>query len=449
MRTPRRSQVPLSVPESHHPRAKELAAVNRFLEANPDLAGMVAADLGGRPGASAEVGRPGLTGDQVLRAAVVRVLEECRYEDLEFHLGDSRSYRWFCQLGWGEEAPSASTLQENIRRVKPETWIRINAALVTQAIALGVETGRKVRIDCTVTASNIHPPDDSAQLYDVVRVLVRLLRRAERMREGVTVHGRTKRAKRRRLDAMNAKNADERKPAYRDLVRVTREVIEWATDAVARLRDGASAGDEASMLATEMSRYVELGEAIVDLVCRRVFDGVKVPASEKIVSVFEPHTDVIVKDRRQVLYGHKLLLATGASGMVIHCDVLDGNPADSTLVGPALDGVATALGYMPKQAALDGGFASREGLALAQAKGVEDVCFSKRRGMTIAEMAKSTWVYRKLWRFRAGVEANISLLKRCFGLDRSRWKGRDGFHAYVQSGVVAFNLLLVGRLAEA
>jgi len=216
-----------------------------------------------------------------------------------------------------------------------------------------------------------------------------------------------------------------------------------------RLRDGAVAGDDASLLADEIAGMAGLGERVVDQTRRRVLDGEKVPATDKVVSVFEPHTDIIIKDRRQVLYGHKLLLATGASGMVLHCDVLKGNPADSTLVGPALDGTARALGVMPKQAALDGGFASRENLALAKGKGVEDVCFSKRRGMVIAEMAKSTWVYRKLWRFRAGIEAGISLLKRCFGLDRCTWKREDGFHAYIHSSVAAFNILLLGRLAEA
>ncbi|MCK6507886.1 transposase, partial [Myxococcota bacterium] len=123
--------------------------------------------------------------------------------------------------------------------------------------------------------------------------------------------------------------------------------------------------------------------------------------------------------------------------------VLDGNPADSTLVGPTLDGVTVALGKPPRQVAMDGGFASKENLAIAKERGVQDVCFSKRRGMAIADMAKSTWVYRRLWNFRAGIEAGISWLKRCFGLDRCNWKGEDGFHAYVKSNVLAFNLFLV------
>jgi len=445
MRTPRRRQMPLTTPRSAHARAAELAEIDRLLESIPRLAEMVAADLLHAPGVSSEKGRPGLTGEQVLRAAFVKSLEGASYDDLAFILSDSQSYRWFCRIGWGEPSPAAATLQENIRRIKPATWEAMNAVLVSKAVALGVETGDKTRIDCTVTESNIHPPDDAGQLFDVIRVLVRLLRKAEPMRAGVEVHKRTKRAKRRRMETMEKKKG-EREAAYRDLVKVAMEVIGWGTLAVPLLREGAVAGDKADKLATEIARYVELGLRVVDQTKRRVFDKEKVPATEKVVSIFEPHTDIIIKDKREVLYGHKLLLATGTLGVLQYCSVLKGNPADSTLVEAALDGVTAAVGRVPRQAALDGGFASKEGLALAKAKGVKDVCFSKRRGMEIADMAKSVWVYRKLWRFRAGIEAGISWLKRSFGLGRASWKGEDGFHAYVQAGVVAFNLLLIGRL---
>lgn len=445
MRTPHRRQTALTGPRGTHAKAAELARIDKLLEDTPELADLVAADLPHAPGASADNGRPGMTGDQVLRASVVKSLEGCTYEDLAFLMEDSQTYRWFCRVGWGERAPSASTIQENVRRVKPTTWETVNARLVTKAVALGVETGDKTRIDCTVTKANIHPPDDAGQLFDVVRVLVRLLKKAEKLRSGVVVHKRTKRAKRRRMETMEKKK-EEREAAYRDLIKVTVEVMDWARAAALLLREGGAPGDEADALAAEIEGHVALGDRIVDQTRRRVFGKEKVPAAEKVVSIFEPHTDIIIKDKREVLYGHKLLLATGTHGVVQFCTVLKGNPADSTLVGTAIDAVTAAVGRVPRQAAMDGGFASIEGLALAKSKGVKDVCFSKRRGMEIADMAKSTWVYRKLWRFRAGVEAGISWLKRCFGLDRCSWKGEDGFQAYVQVGVMAFNLVLIGRL---
>jgi len=439
--------MPLSAPTSTHPRARELIDIDRLLEATPALAALVAADLPDASGVSTENGRPGMTGDQVLRASVVKSLEGASYEELAFHIDDSHAYRWFCQIAWGEHAPSASTLQENIRRVTPATWVAVSSALVGKAVELGVETGVKTRIDCTVTLGNIHPPDDAGQLYDLVRVLVRLLRKAEKLRAGIVVHKRTKRAKRRRMEAMTTKT-EERESAYRDLLRIASEVIRWARDAIPLLLAGALPGDLAMRLAAEIGRYADLGVRVADQSKRRVLDKEKVPAAEKVVSIFEPHTDIIIKDKRETLFGHKLLLGTGARGVVQFCTVLKGNPADSTLVGSSLESVSAAVGRVPRQAALDGGFASVENLALAKAMGVKDVCFSKRRGMEVLDMAKSEWVYRKLWRFRVGVEAGISWLKRCFGLGRCNWKGEDGFHAYVQVGVVAFNLLLIGRLTS-
>lgn len=445
MRIAHRRQTKLTAPRSAHLRAKELADIDQLLEDTPTLAALVAADLPHGDGVSADTGRPGMTGEQVLRAAIIRTMEGFTYDELEFHLSDSQTYRWFCRLGWGEKHPSASTLQENIRRVQPSTWEAVSRAVVSVAVERGVEPGDKTRIDCTVTLSNIHPPDDAAQLYDVVRVVTRLLIRADKLRPGIAFHDRTRRAKRRRLGVMETK-AERRTFAYTDLLKVTGEVLSWVADAVAALRAVGAPGDEAAQVADELEHYAALGLRVVDQTRRRVIGKEKVPAQDKVVSIFEPHTDIIIKDKRDVLYGHKILVATGATGLVQHCSVLDGNPADSTLVKQALTQVTAALGKVPRQAAMDGGFASAEGLAIAKAAGVQDVCFSKRRGMAITDMAKSTWVYRKLWRFRAGIEAGISWLKRCFGLGRCNWRGGDGFHAYVHSGVVAFNLLLLARL---
>ena len=135
----------------------------------------------------------------------------------------------------------------------------------------------------------------------------------------------------------------------------------------------------------------------------------------------------------------------GASSFITDCVILEGNPADATLVTEMLGRHIDTYGKAPRQVAFDGGFASKDNLKAAKAAGVKDVCFSKRRGMTITDMAKSEWVYRQLKRFRAGVEGCISFLKRAFGLDRCTWKGEPSFHAYVMASVVASNLLVMAR----
>jgi len=178
---------------------------------------------------------------------------------------------------------------------------------------------------------------------------------------------------------------------------------------------------------------------------RRVLHGEVVPASEKLVSLFEPHTDIIVKDRRDIRYGHKLTLTAGSSGLILDWVVEDGNPADSTLVTRTIERQKEIYGRVPRQIAFDGGYASRQNLEEAKALGVQDVAFSKKRGLEVLDMARSQWVYKRLRNFRAGIEAWISFLKRCFGLQRCSWRGAPGFARYVGASIVTANLLTLAR----
>jgi IS5 family transposase len=187
-------------------------------------------------------------------------------------------------------------------------------------------------------------------------------------------------------------------------------------------------------------------ERVITQTERRVFAGEAVPAGEKLVSLFEPHADIIVKGGRDVHYGHKLNLATGRSGLILDVVVEAGNPADVERFLPMLERHIALRGTPPRQTASDGGYASLDNLRQAKALGVDDVAFHKKRGLTIEAMVKSRWVYRKLRNFRAGIEANISCLKRAFGLARCTWRGLAHFKAYVWSSVVAYNLVLVARL---
>ena len=174
--------------------------------------------------------------------------------------------------------------------------------------------------------------------------------------------------------------------------------------------------------------------------------GEAVPAGEKLVSLFETHADIIVKGGRDVHYGHKLNLTTGRTGLIFDVVIEAGNPADAERFLPMLARHIDRSGAPPRQSACDGGYASRDNLRQAKALGVQDVAFHKKCGLTIEAMVKSRWVYRKLRNFRAGIEANISCLKRAYGLGRCTWRGLAHFKAYVWSSVVAYNLILCARM---
>ncbi|MGH6915936.1 MAG: transposase, partial [Geminicoccales bacterium] len=147
--------------------------------------------------------------------------------------------------------------------------------------------------------------------------------------------------------------------------------------------------------------------------------------------------------------GHKLNLTTGRSGLILDLVIEAGNPADSERLLPMLERHIALYGQAPRQAAADGSYATHANLCQAKARGVRDMAFHKKRGLGIEDMVRSRWVYRKLRNFRAGIEADISCLKRAYGLARCTWRGLGHFKAYVWSSAVAYNLALFTRLQPA
>jgi len=438
----RKEQLSLDRPSAAHVHAEELEQIGLILDANPRMAELVEQDLV-RGVENPGTGARGLTGDQVQRILLIKQMNGFSYEELAFHLADSVTYRAFCRFGALEKTPARSTLSENLKKVRGETLEAVQQQLVGWAVERGMEKGRKVRIDATVTESNIHAPTDSSLLLDGVRVLVRLLSRAGQHFDVGRFSDHRKRAKRRALAILHTGSAKKRTVAYRDLLKVTKKTVGYAERGAARL-EGVS-GELASCLVAELRQVVELIRKVIDQTERRVLHGESVPANEKVVSLFEPHTSIIVKDRRETLYGHKVFLTAGASGLILDCVVVDGNPADTAMTVPLLERQKRILGVVPRQAAFDGGFASKENLRDAKALGVEDVAFSKKRGLKVSEMTRSSWVYRRLRNFRAGIEGLISFLKRAFGLDRCTWRGVESFTSYVLASVLAANFLTLAR----
>lgn len=441
MRVTRDEQLRLAPGVMSHERGRELVAMSEVLNAAPEILQFVHADLLER-GQDSERGRPGMTAEQVLRALVIKQMNRFSYDELAFHLEDSVAYRTFCRIGFADQPPKKSALQQNIKALRPETLEHINRALIAYAEAEAIERGRKIRCDSTVVEANIHDPTDSSLLYDVVRVLARIVN-GQKLPRGTPFKDETRRAKRLHTKISNAKDRESREPVYRELVKVAKRVIKAAKDVADGLEE--KKADNAEAIVSSLRRYVNLGLKVIDQTVRRVFGEEKVPALEKIVSIFEPHVDIVVKDRRDTLYGHKIYLTTGASALILDCTIESGNPADSTLTTKMVERVESVFDHSPRQVSFDGGFASRANLAAIKEKGVKDVAFSKKCGLEIADMTSSERVYRRLRNFRAGIEAGISFLKRSFGLDRCAWRGLPSFQAYVWSSVISANLLILAR----
>lgn len=443
MRRPYHEQLPLAPTGAHHPRAAELREMSRILDAMTGELAMVCRDLvGSERKADRNRGREGMTAEQALRAAIVKQMFGVSYEALAFHLEDSVQLRAFCRISPAALAPKKSALQANISAIRAETWAVVNKAIVLQAGAKKIETGRWMRTDATVVESNIHHPLDSALLWDCVRVLTRTMKRA-RDKFGTSCCNYARRAKRRSVGILNAGTMKRRLPLYKDLLTITRKTRSCAE---AALRELSTSGDSKALVySLTLEHYLPLVTKVIQQTERRVLGGEQVPAGEKIVSIFEPHTDIIRKDRRDTYYGHKVTLSTGRSGLVLDAVVEGGNPADATLAVRSVRRLAALFGTAPERVAFDGGYASKKNLEEIKNEGTVQVCFSKPCGIPLEEMTSTPRVRSTLKRFRAGIEAGISFLKRSFGWTRVSWSGLPHFRAYVWCSAVAHNLLVLAR----
>ena len=439
-------QMPLMPEIASHAQAKELEMISGIIDSKPIICQLVLQDLCKGRSTGSRTGAKGMSAEQVLRAALVLRMYGFTYQELAFHIVDSQSIRRFCRIGIADKGFKKSVLNKNIKALSDQTWEAINLEILGYAAEAKIEKGRMARIDCTVVESNIHEPSDSSLLYDCVRVLSRLQENAMDLGLGrFGYHNHQRVAKRRMVKLQYARNETERRQPYRDLIKYTRKTLASARSAIELLRTAGADNMAALGLVLELEHYAGLTGRVIDQAERRVIHGEKVPAQEKVVSIFEEHTDIIIKDRRDTFFGHKICLTGGRSNLILDCQIVEGNPADVTLTETMLDRQEQIYGRYPLKAALDGGFASKENLRVAKDKGIKDVCFAKKRGLDTLDMCRSEYVYKRLRRFRAGIESGISWLKRSFGLDRCTWKGWRSFKSYVWASIVSANLLTIAR----
>jgi IS5 family transposase len=390
------------------------------------------------------VGRNGLSVEGVFRCLLLKQMLQVSYQELAFHLSDSMSYRSFVRLS-NEISPKKSSLQASIRRIQAETLETIFQALSWSNYCDGTMSLNAIRIDSTVVKSNIAAPGDSQLLNDGVRVLSRLLAKS-RETTGVKIRFTDKRnaSKSLAFRIFNAKKAGK-EALYPSLLQVVRLVLKQVERAL--LKVTAEGWQEASQRKwlTEVKHYRDLLLTVVDQTERRVLLGEAVPAEEKIVSLFEPHSAIIVKGWRDTEYGHKINLSSDANGVITSLAIEQGNPSDAERFIPILESHLETYGEAPDSTVSDGCYASVENVRKGRALGVRRVVFHKKRGLTYHCMGVKEKTFIKLRNFRAGIEGNISELKRVFGASKATWKGYDGFKAFVWSSVISYNLVRLAR----
>jgi IS5 family transposase len=439
MRESRELHEPMFRQYSEHEFSEKLARISQILDAAPEVVQELHRRLAeGKDGRGAK----GMTAENILRAALLMQAQDLTYDELSFHLVDSQSSRAFVRIPDGTTF-RRSTLQANIAAVPVEIWQRLQFHTVKYAEEKGIETGRQMRMDATVVETNISHPLDSTMLVDALRVVSRVVKWLSDLGVGVKMPFTHKAGHKLKIKILNAKNEDERRSLYIPLIIGAGDVwlsLGGVLEALRSLPEDIS-GRERRL--AEIANVNGLLEPILAQAIARIVDQENVAAADKVISLFEPHSDVIIKGSREVEFGRKVYFSTGRSNLVADVVIAEGNPSDSDLFMPMLDRLRQIYGRVPRQTSCDGGFASQENVEDAKDAGVKDVCFTKRVALEPEEMCKSKWVFKKLAKFRAGIESNISALKRAFGLSRVRWKTEAGFMKAVWSAVCAYNLMLL------
>lgn len=433
-------------------RSKELREMSKLLEELPEydfILSLVQQDLNPRKD-ELKRGRQGMSAEQVLRASILRARYNYSYRELAEVSKDSVSAREFLKIFHFGKGFSYKALQSNIKLLKEQTLDHLSAAIKRFALDSKIEFGKEIRVDGFTTETNIHYPTDWSLMNDSIRVLSRAMTRAyEDLGVPIRFMNHYRASKSKLFKINNSHSPKKRHKWNLELIRLCRKTIKYAKAALPVMESFEGCMSISELLCLEeqiatLREFVPHSEQVFDQAYRRIVKRESVPADEKLFSIFQTHTDIIVKGKRDVVFGHKSTITTGRSGLILNVDIHEGNPADSTLVEDVIKNHKSFYGTAPNRAVFDGCYSSNDNRNFAQAEGVEDICFSKE---TDKESSCSRAVRKALRFFRAGIEATVSMLKRMFGLTRVMDKGFYSFKKAVKTSVISYNLFILSRIS--
>jgi IS5 family transposase len=431
----------------------ELAMVDAMLNLHPELHEIISADILAL-GKNNEMGRQdGPAVEQVVRAALYKELKGLNYQELEYAQIDSRICPLFIKLGVRDPF-SYEVLHKYITAVRPESLQKLMVEINKVALAENFEAegpplrdASGVREDSTVVETNIHYPTNNALIWDCIRVSQRILGKLRKidqsLEEGVSVS----RAKKNFYQINVSKKAEEREQLFAQQLKTLKRCIEQTAKALKKLHgNGKKANRQTRKLCQRLEELLPKMTKVYSMASRKELFGQPVPKEEKLFSIFEDHTDIIIKGSREVQFGHKVDLAVGRKGMILVCQVAEGNPSDHSFYPKMLDQLEKNCQVTPRDLATDGGYASLDNQQLAQKRGVVNIVFNKIVG-SLKNVVSSASVEMRLKKWRSGIEAVISNWKRGFQMFRCEWKGRVRFEAKVLWSMLAYNFRVMTRVA--
>jgi len=404
-------------------------------------------------------GRQATPAEVVLRLMILKHVRNWSYYILEREVRANLVYRDFTRVG-AAKMPDAKTMGRWGRALGPQVIKRVHEQIVEIARTKEVIEGRRMRVDTTVTETNIHHPTDSSLLGDGVRVLTRTMKKITKIagEVGTKLRNRSRSVKLRVLDIARAARAkgpqsqEKLKRNYRQLLESTSRVVGQARQFSKEIADGIKRSkDIVKQLALEGLRQE------IDIMIRRVKQVMKQTRARifrgdtrsegKIFSLFEPSTEIIRKGKaaKPNEFGKMVKLQEAENQIIIDYEVYDRRPNDADLLVPAIEAHQAKLGRTPHLVAADAAFYSDKNEKAAKMKGVKRVCVPNRSTKSAERKReqKKRW-FRQGQKWRTGSEGRVSVTKRRHGLNRCRYKGDDGMKRWVGFGVIADNLINIG-----
>jgi IS5 family transposase len=428
---------------------------------DPELVELVRGCLATRSPASTRTGRMGIAPDRLLRCCVLKHLKGWSFRELERELRSNLIYRRFTHFD-AEATPDFTSFSRTFALLGPSITEKIHQRVVGLARQEGVAEGRKFRTDTTAVETNVHFPTDSTLLGDGIRVLSRSLKRISAQCKSGTLevvnHGRA--VKHRLLEISRAAKSQTEasrqrmRDSYHKLLALTRKVVRQAGRVVKRWEIGKlpviGSLLKVEVQASQLRHFLPLVEKVIVQTKERVWKGNRHVVG-KVLSLFEPHTQVIRKGKahKPNEFGRLVRVDEVENGIVSGYQVLEGNAADTKSWLPAIEQHKASFGQAPEMATADRGFFSAKNERKAEALGVEKVALpatgrlSKKR----AKRQKERW-FKRLLRWRAGCEATVSHLKNPFSMRRATYKGEPGFQRFVGWCVITKNLFSIARYKE-
>ena len=440
--------------------------ISGFLDSHPEIGARVHEDLRKPLAKATREGPQGqacsFSSDTVLRLCVVQRLENTSYRGTVVRVDDSPRLREFTRIHNGMMM-SPSTFNRLANAIRPGTWKAVNQLLAGAAVAEGLITGEHLRLDTTATETNIHWPTDSGILWDTYRVLDRHVQAIRDLhpvlvsdkrlhaKRAKQLHSRISRTSRHHTE----KSKVERKRLYGLLISLLEGILDWVPTLCDRVRAEASRSSLSvcDLLAlesrvAEIEDVVPLGRQAVDQARRRVLQGEQVPNDEKLFSIFEPHTELLIRGKanKDVEFGHMVNICQVASKFITDYEVFEKKPVEYELIDAAIENHEKLFGGPPDVLAADKGYWQDSFTTERLRWQIALVSIAKKGNRTEEERAyERSLPFRLAQGFRAGVEGSISFLKRMLGLWRCMNKGFDHFVSTVASSVFAHNLLILSR----